>query len=89
MDELTKWFWRIEGTLVFILIIAIMGGINDSNQKDFACEEIGLDTYRNINQVKFCEDENYNLHYIHMECKPWYYPDCTATEISVGDVRVV
>ena len=89
MEELIKWFWRIEGTLVFIIIIMITSQVHDTNEKDLACQRLGVDDYEYKNELAFCEDENYNLHYIHMECKPWYWSDCTATPISVGDVRVV
>ena len=74
---------------ILLLVFTIIGVVYDNKQRNNACKDIGFDNYDYGEEVDFCEDENYNLHYIHMECKPWYWVECVATEISVGDVRVV
>lgn len=73
---------------IILLIYGVVGGIHDNRERDRACEELGLVEYVFEPSFNFCEDIEGNLHYIKMECKPWYWPDCTAKPISVGDVRV-
>ncbi len=79
------------GVLVF-LVLWIVGGItifsHENNEKDFACQELGFVDYKNQNSMEYCEDIEGNLHYVKMDCKPWYWVKCTAKLISVGDVRV-
>ena len=74
-------FVIIEGSLIFLLI-------HNWNLADLECENLGFENYKNTDSMEYCEDKEGNLHYIKMECKPWYWQTCTAKTISVGDVRV-
>lgn len=84
----------MNGWIILIIVFVLFEGvlityaIRDSNQKEFACKELGFEDYKNIDGMRYCEDTESNLHYIKMDCKPWYWQDCTAKTISVGDVRV-
>ncbi len=77
--------------LIFILVImtpVIIIVQHTINQKEMACKELGFETYNPPPGNEYCEDSEHNLHYVHIECDPWYWSKCTAKTISVGDVRV-
>jgi hypothetical protein len=72
--------------LYFIWMIPIL--IHADNQRELACQKLGFEGDKYNGNMRYCEDREGNLHYIEMECEPWYWPDCTAKTISVGEVRV-
>lgn len=78
--------------LIIFLIIWIVGGFiwitHDNVEEDLACKELGFERAKHRIGIDYCEDSEDNLHYIKMDCEPWYWVDCTAKPISVGDVRV-
>ncbi len=79
-------------TVLLILLVLIVGNIiaqiiHIEAEENNACQELGFE--KSIyNQMQYCEDSEGNLHYVKMECKPWYWYQCTAKSITVGDVRV-
>ncbi len=74
--------------LVLIIINLVVQLIHIEKEEDKACQELGFERDIYILGMNYCEDTQGNLHYIKMECKSWYWPECTAKTISVGDVRV-
>ena len=89
MDKLLNVF---IGLVFFIFILIIFGAIewtHENNEKDLACKALGLEDYKYANRIGYCEDASGNLYYVNMECKPWYWPECTAKPISVGFVRTL
>ena len=75
--------------LVLSISFAICGMIAENKAKDYACKELGFEEYDfGMGQV-YCEDSEYNLHFIKMKCK--YLPfdiRCRAIKITVGDVAI-
>jgi len=61
---------------------------HNSNEEKLACEELGFENYKYTEDMEYCEDIENNLHYVKMDCKPWYWYNCIAKPISVGDVRI-
>ncbi len=83
-----KWLIKAIIILVVIELPLITIVIHNWNKSDIACQELGFENARYINDMEYCEDKESNLHYAKIECKPWYWEECTAKTISVGDVRV-
>ena len=85
----------MDGTKILFLIFCVLliglliVGIHIDNEKDNACKALGLEDYEYANNMRYCEDASGNLYYVKMECKPWYWPECTAKPITVGYVRTV
>ena len=84
----------MNGWIIFIIVFVIIEGslitiwIHNRDKSDLACQELGFVDYKNQNSMEYCEDIEGNLHYVKMDCKHWYWNDCTAKLISIGDVRV-
>ena len=84
----------MKGILIFIIIcvilicLMILWGIHDIQEMDRACKEIEFENYKFINRMEYCEDSEGNLHYIKIECNNWWWFDCKAKTISVGNVRI-
>lgn len=56
---------------------------------NLACKDIGFVKYSYTRDFEFCEDKEYNLHYVKVNCNNDWNNICIAKEISVGGVRVV
>ena len=84
----------MNGWIITIIVFVVLEGIliseaiHTGKETDSACQQIGLESFKSLQNMKYCEDKEGNLHYIKMECEPWYWWECTAKTISVGDVRV-
>ncbi len=74
--------------LVSTIVLGIVEFAHIVNEENSACQELGFESYQFVGNMRYCEDIEGNLHYIKLECKDWYWYDCTAKLISVGDVRV-
>ena len=84
------WF----GIILFVVSMSMLIAASAYNTKEYnsACKNLGFEKYEHKEDFDFCEDFNSNLHYIKMECQEkftFFYTDCIAKEISVGDVRVL
>lgn len=73
---------------IILLVFSYFSISHETNERNLACQELGLRSYEYVGDMYYCEDKEGNLHYIKMDCKHWYWVDCTAKLISVGDVRV-
>ncbi len=81
----------VIGVLIFFAVFIVVLGVEAfhlDKEEVKACQELGFEKDSFTSDFDFCEDSQGNLHYIKMECKPWYWVDCTAKLISVGEVRV-
>ena len=85
-----------ENKIMFVLLLALfvslvfcsLSMLHDAKERDENCQSLGLLEYEYSFGMHYCEDTEGNLHYIKMDCKHWYWTECTAKPISVGDVRV-
>ncbi len=84
----------MNGWIIFFIVFVILEGslitilIHNWDKPDIACQELGFEKAQYISSMSYCEDKESNLHYVKIDCKHWYWQDCTAKTISIGDVRV-
>lgn len=81
-DNYGNGFWIFIAIVLAILFVFL--SISDY-YKDKACKELGFENDRKILSMDYCEDKEGNLHYVKFDCTLF---ECTAKQISVGDVRV-
>ena len=81
-DNYGNGFWIFIAIVLTILFVFLT--ISDY-YKDKACNELGFENDRKISFIDYCEDKEGNLHYVKFDCTLF---ECTAKQISVGDVRV-
>lgn len=79
----------LGGIMITMLVCTMIEAIRLPYLHDDACENIGFEKYRNINQFKFCERDG-NMQQILIDCKysVFFRTKCTATPINVGGIQV-
>ena len=75
----------------FLMIgVALIDLYFENYSKDDACENLNFRESYQSDIFDFCKDYQGNFYYVNFDCEGfWFNKECTAKEISVGDVRVV
>jgi hypothetical protein len=86
-DEMS--IWGKLGVAIFVIaaalfIFMITWGFHEA---EVACHEAGFVRSHGAGGINGCEDAGGNIHYVNMRMDGLFH--MVATEISVGDVRVV
>lgn len=77
--------------LLVIIILVYLAGIAylnlEAEAQDQACKKIGFESYERNSGQDYCEDENYNLHYVKI-IPVGFLVRYKAVKISIGDARI-